>query len=79
MATSLENNVSGGSDSDLDFSSAPEDIPSTVIPPEHDGLPQVGFLVGNCFSKCTVLCNVHVLYVWSINDQEVGSLLDTAI
>lgn len=39
MATNVENS---GSDSDLDFSSAPEDIPSTVIPPEHDGLPQTG-------------------------------------
>ncbi len=33
--------ASGGSDSDLDFSSAPEDLPSNVPLPEHDGLPQV--------------------------------------
>ncbi len=41
MASNFERNVSGGSDSDLDFSSAPEDLPSNVPPPEHDGLPQV--------------------------------------
>ncbi|XP_064399914.1 phosducin-like protein [Halichondria panicea] len=34
--------ASGGSDSDLDFSSAPEDLPSNVPLPEHDGLPQTG-------------------------------------
>ena len=33
--------VSGGSDSDQAYSSAPEDIPSNVLPPDYDGLPQV--------------------------------------
>lgn len=41
MASNYESAVSGGSDSDLDFSSAPEDMPSSVTRPEHDGLPQV--------------------------------------
>lgn len=39
MASNVD--ASGGSDSDLAYSSAPEDILYNVPPPDYDGLPQV--------------------------------------